>query len=433
MEKQHIASVAEGSPAADAGIAAGMELISIDKEPIRDMIDYTFLTARSRLVVLALDDKGRIRRYKIYKDEEEPLGLGFSTGLMSTMRTCKNRCVFCFIDQMPTGTRTSLHIKDDDWRMSFVMGNYVSLTNVDEAEFRRILARRVSPLYVSVHTTDPDLRVAMMRNPTARDLMNRLCRLRDAGLAFHTQIVLCPGLNDGTHLDRTLSDLVELAPFCRSVAIVPVGLTGHRAGLFTLSGFDTAGSRGVIDGVARFQFAYRSKTGEDGIFLSDEWYLNAGMPLPAYETYGAFDQIENGVGLLRRFEHDFLCTLSQKQPRAHTVCVDMIGGVAAYPFFAELYHRLEDYGISVCLHPVENRFFGGNVHVAGLVTGQDIITSLNEQPLKSRILYLPHNMLRECEDVFLDDMPLSALRDRLRVATRVFSDGEDLIQQLFGE
>ena len=426
-----ITFVEPGSPAERKGILRGDVLFCINDVPVIDLIDYEKLTAE-RVLKLSLTREGEPLDVVLRKDEYEPLGLCFETTLMSRMQTCRNHCLFCFIDQMPKGVRSSLNVKDDDWRMSFIMGNYVTLTNVDNAEFARIIERRVSPLYVSVHATDPEIRTKIMRNPTAGRLMERLQALKNAGLYVHTQIVLCRGLNDGDVLERTLNDLVSLAPACRSIAIVPVGVTRFREGLYPLETFDAKQSEALIRQIEPWQQRCLREFGTRLVFLSDEWYLNAAHPLPEPEEYEEFEQIENGVGLLRAFEEDFRYALSEREPRQYEKIATIAGGTAANPFFRELYRALESYGIHVTTYPIPNRWFGGNVHVAGLVTGKDLIDELQGKPL-SETLLIPHNMLRETENVFLDGLTLEDVEHALQTGIRTFSDGTELISILFEE
>jgi len=428
---QPITFVEHGTPAERAGVQCGDVLLRINDSPVIDLIDYEALTAR-RTLKLDLRRAGEPVTIILRKDEYEPLGLCFETTLMSRMMTCRNHCLFCFIDQMPKGVRSSLNVKDDDWRMSFIMGNYVTLTNVSDAEFARIIERRVSPLYVSVHATDPEVRTKIMRNPTAGRIMERLTALKNAGLRFHAQIVMCRDLNDGEVLNRTLADLSALAPACASVAIVPVGVTRFRDGLPALKTFDAEQSLAVIETVETLQSEYFRQYGTRLVFLSDEWYLNAGMTLPGPEAYEEYDQIENGVGLLRMFEEDFRYALSEQEKRSVPRRFSIAGGTAAYPFFQELYKELNPYGIETELHPIPNRWFGGNVHVAGLVTGSDLLSELTDKRLYDPLL-IPKNMLRETEDVFLDGMTLSDVESALGVSIRTFSDGTELISELFEE
>lgn len=428
---QPITFVEHGTPAEKAGVLRGDILLRINDTPVLDLIDYEALTAH-RVLKLDLMRSGEPLSVVLHKGDYEPLGLCFETTLMSRMMTCRNHCVFCFIDQMPKGVRSSLNIKDDDWRMSFIMGNYVTLTNVSDAEFQRILDRRVSPLYVSVHATDPEIRTKIMRNPSAGRIMERLTALKEKGLRFNAQIVLCRNLNDGEILMRTLSDLSSLAPACSSVAIVPVGVTKYREGLTELGTFDAAESAKVIDSIERLQESYLERFGTRLVFLSDEWYLQANRSLPKPEAYEAYEQIENGVGLLRMFEEDFRYALEERDRRKEPRRFSIAGGTAAYPFFKELYRELEPYGVITELHPVPNRWFGGNVHVAGLVTGTDLLSELSGKDLADPLL-IPKNMLRETEDVFLDGMTLSEVESGLGISIRTFADGTELISCLFEE
>ena len=427
---QTITAVDAGAAAARAGVRVGETLLAINGEAVVDLIDYEALCAETDPVLLLTDERGVTRSLRVEKDECEPLGLGFASSLMSRVRSCRNRCLFCFIDQMPKGLRDSLSVKDDDWRLSFVMGNYVSLTNVDDAEFSRILRRRVSPLYVSVHATDPALRVRLMRNPQAGRLMERLTALRDAGLRFHAQFVLCPGLNDGEALIESLNTLKTLEPACLSIALVPVGLTRFREGLYPLRGYTAEEAAHCIDLITAFAGAWTNEYDEPLVQLSDEWYLLAGRALPPAKAYGDYPQIENGVGLLRLFEEDFLEALSRIRPRRSAFRVDMAGGTAANAFFQKLYAVLPAYGVTIELHPIENRFFGGNVHVAGLVTGSDLIEQLTGK-LTSGEIFLPANMLRENDRVFLDDRTVEDVEMALSVRITSFRDGTELIERLF--
>ncbi len=425
-----ITRVEADSPAAREGLRAGDRLLSVNGEPIKDLIDYEALSVRSRLIV-EVERSGEKLRYLVRKKVGEPLGLCFETTLMDRMQTCKNRCLFCFVDQMPKGIRSSLNVKDDDWRLSFIMGNYVTLTNVSEAEFERILKRRVSPLYVSVHSTDPALRVKLMSNPTAGRIMERLTALKEAGITFHTQIVLCPGLNDGEALERTLADLAPLYPYCASVAAVPVGLTKYREGLYPLRGYTVDEARALIEYGEKKQAQYREQWDDTFFYLSDEWYLTAELPLPPAVSYGDFPQIENGVGLLRLFELDFREALAEKTPLPSPRQITVAGGTAANPFFRDLYKYLEDYNIYADVVPVQNRFFGGNVHVAGLVTAGDLMAAFpgpGDGPL-----LIPRNMLREKDSVLWDGVTLAELEQKLDRRIFPFSGGREFIELIFGD
>ena len=429
-QAQVITFVRSASPAARAGVARGETLLSINGEAVCDIVDYEYLSAEGVLTLRLVAPDGTEREISIAKDPAEPLGLDFDAGLMDAMQSCHNRCLFCFIDQMPKGVRTSLHIKDDDWRMSFIMGNYITLTNVDEAAFERIIARRVSPLYISLHASDPAIRTRMMQNPGAGEIMPRLMRLRAAGLFFHLQIVLCPGINDGEALMQTLRDVESLLPAVKSLAIVPVGLTKYREGLYALRANRPEEARRLIDSIEPVQAAWLKSAGTRLVFLSDEWYMLAGRPLPTFDSYEDFPQIENGVGLLRLFEHDFLQALALRKPRKRALSAMMAGGESACASFAWMPDMLRPYGISLSIMPIRNDYFGGGVNVSGLVTGGDLVAQLSGRPGADPLL-IPRAMLRENDEVFLDGMTLGDAQKILRRRIRPVADGADMIEILF--
>ena len=432
--EQVVSDVLPHSPADRAGVVRGDVLLSINGAPVCDLIDYEFLTADKRLTLRlrGAGEGGKERAVRVHKDEYEPLGLSFATSMMSPLRTCKNHCMFCFIDQMPNGVRTSLSVKDDDWRMSFVMGNYVSLTNVDDAELDRIIARRVGPLYISLHASDPLLRVRMMANPRAGRILDQLRRLKDAGLRYHLQVVLCPGVNDGDALWQTLSDARALIPAAQSIAVIPVGLTRFREGLAPLRRFTGEEAAALIDALAPLQEDCLRAHGSRFVFLADEWYLMAGRALPAYDEYEAFMQLENGVGLLRQFERDMEEALDGRAALPAHRAFDMAGGTAAAPFFGPLLRSLQTYNVTVTPHAIENRYFGTSVTVGGLVTGGDLIAGMRGRTTADTLL-IPHEMLREREDVFLDNVTLSEAEAALGVRIRPVRDGGHLVEILFGE
>ncbi len=428
---QRITAVEKGSIAASLDIREGDTLVSINGEPVLDVVDYTYLCAEERLQLLFERADGSGYEVALKKDAYAPLGLTFDSGLMSTVRACKNHCMFCFIDQMPKGGRKTLQFKDDDWRMSFIMGNYITLTNVDEAEFERILKRRVSPLFISVHATDPLVRAKMMHNPTAKELLPRLKRLAEAELKFHCQIVCCPEINDGEVLERTLNDLIALYPYAQSAAVVPVGLTKFRDKLAPLRVFTKEESIATLAQIRRFAQQCRESMGTAFVFASDEFYLAAGQELPPYEEYEEFPQIENGVGLLRLFEWEFLEALAEKRPLQAPFAFEAAGGMLASPFMRTLYEKLVPYGIESTLYAIRNDFFGHTITVGGLITGQDLLAQLKGR-LKTPYLLLPHNMLREQEDVFLDGMTVTELAQALEVeVVPVRGDGDAWVETVF--
>lgn len=413
------------------GIREGDSLISINGEEILDEIDYQALTNRSRLDLRLLRADGREETVRIIKAREAGLGLQLADTLACTPLQCKNKCVFCFIDQMPPGMRRSLYVKDDDWRLSLMMGNYITLTNVDDGEFDRILRRKASPLYISVHTTDPDLRVKMMRNPNARFLMDRLNRLKDAGLHFHCQIVLCPGYNDGEALVKTLNDLSALYPAAQSAALVPVGLTKFRKHLAPVRPFDRESAKAVLDIAKDFQQRLLDAIGTRFVFPSDEMYLIAGEALPDEAAYEGYPQLENGVGLLRKFENALRdaaaeCTLPVRPRRVLIPC-----GKSVAPVMRRWIAQYGPPGVDATVQPIRNTFFGETVTVTGLITGGDLKEQL--QDAQADEILLCGNTLRAEGDLFLDDMSLAELRASLRIpVTLVPNDGAALIRALHG-
>lgn len=421
-----------GSPAEHAGLSKGDVLLSIDGEPVIDLVDYEHLTASDRLTLEIIKENGSCEQIDLEKEDYEPLGLSFATSLMDNMRTCKNHCVFCFIDQMPKGGRSSLHVKDDDWRMSFVMGNYVTLTNLDERELDRVIRRRVSPLYVSLHASDPEVRRAMMKNPHAGDILPQLKRLADAGLQFHLQIVLCPGLNDGDVLRRSIDDMLLLYPQARSLAVVPVGLTRHRDKLYPLRTFTREEAEATIDEIEARQAELLREHGTRFVFLADEWYTLCGRSLPAYDAYEGFPQIENGVGLLRLFEGDMLEALEEKKPLKRAKRFLAAGGTSAQAFFAESYRQLLPYHITLDVRAIRNRFFGESVTVGGLITGGDLVEQLMGEDF-GRALLIPRAMLKADEELFLDGMRKSEAEKKLGTRIIPVASGDHLVEIIFSE
>ena len=435
-----IIGVEKRSPADRAGVRAGDVLIRLNGEELQDEIDYQALIAGEELC-LELERQDKPLEIRLRKREEEPLGLHFGSSMVLRPRTCRNQCCFCFISQLPRGLRESLYVKDDDWRFSLMMGNYVTLTNVDEAEFQRILTRRASPLYISVHTTNPELRCRMMNNRFAGNLLERLQRLKEAGLSFHCQIVVCPGINDGEELSRTLQDLRDLWPAARTVALVPVGLTRFREGLPELKPFDQGSAARLLDQVAVFQEECREKMGTSFVFPSDEFFCLSGRDIPGEEWYEDYPQIENGVGLIRRFREEvreaaaFDERYGEGEPAKGARYV-IPTGVSFAPALQEMLRELRPENVQVKVLPVVNRFFGETVTVTGLLTGGDLLQALTPEVLEGAdAILLCASTLRHERDRFLDDMTLEDFRSALPVPVRVLeNDGQafwDALQGLF--
>lgn len=432
-----IQSVLPHSRAARAGIRAGDCLVSINQHPITDVLDYRFYLSDTS-VSLALLRDGAEFCVRIVKGEYDDIGLEFETPLMDKKHSCANRCVFCFVDQLPKGMRESLYFKDDDDRLSFLHGNYVTLTNLKDADIERLITMHISPVNVSVHTTNPDLRVKMMKNKRAGEVLAYLPRLADAGIALCTQIVLCKGLNDGAELTRSMQDLVKLFPALRSCAIVPVGLTRHREGLYPLEMFSPTEAAAVIEQVNAFGDACKQKFGTRLFYCADELYLCAGLPLPDEDYYEDYAQIENGVGMLTsmRAEFDFEMRFAEElQEKFHAPrTVSVATGVAAYAHVSALCRDLEESfsGLTVHVYRIENRFFGETVTVAGLLTGKDVSEQLQGQALGDELLF-PAAMLRADGDLFLDDMAPEQLSHALGVPVRaVANDGTEFARAVLG-
>jgi len=429
---QRIISVIPASPAAKAGICAGDELIRIGKDPVIDFLDYQALTAERKLE-LTIRRNGAEKKFHIRKDEYADLGLNFEKPMMSGMHMCCNKCLFCFVDQLPDHVRPTMRMKDDDWRMSMMMGNYVTLTNVSDRELQRIIDRHASPLYISVHAADPELRARILGQPRGKKLMEQLKKLSDGGIEFHTQAVLCPGINDGAALEDTIRQLISL-PGALSLALVPVGLTGHREGLYPLSPYTKEQAAGVIEIAGRWREKLLKEKGTRFVFPSDEFYLQAGIEVPADEEYEDYGQIDDGVGLLRLLETEFSeayddLPASDKKAEGEKKQLLIGCGLSAAPFLEKLMNEHPLTGIRVKVVGVENKFFGPTVTVSGLVTGGDLTARLRDEPGEK--LFITECMLRSEGDKFLDDMELHEAEKILgRPIIPVGRRGDELLDAL---
>jgi len=437
-KKIRISGIQPGSIAEELEIGAGDYLVSINGSEIRDVFDYRFHTAVDFLTLEIESRDGERWTAEIEKDEYEDLGLEFENPLMDEEKSCRNKCVFCFIDQLPPGLRETLYYKDDDVRLCFLFGNYITMTNMDDEEMDRIIRYRMSPVNISVHTTNPELRVKMLNNRFAGNVLERIKKFADAGITINCQIVLCPGINDGDELDRTLRDLSQLYPQVHSISVVPVGLTRFRDGLYPLEPFDGESASRVIGQVEAWQRELLIKHGSRIVYLADEFYLMAGRELPPHEAYEDFPQIENGVGMVSSFVHETLEALSDigtegsfAPGRAERPGkwvhgrkrVSIATGTLFYPVMKKLAKTVEERlgNVSLEVFPVENRFFGGRVSVTGLLTGKDILDTLKGVDLGD-CLMLSRNMFRSGTEVMLDDVTRSDLESGLGVPVRIIDN-----------
>jgi len=419
-----VASVEDGSPAQKAGVLLGDSLVCIDGHPLCDALDYQFYSASCQFE-LEICRKGTHRKITIQKGEYEPFGCDFQTYLGDEKHSCANHCMFCFIDQLPPGMREPLYFKDDDERLSFLFGNYITMTNLTDREIDRIIEMHISPIFVSVHTTNPELRVRMLANKRGGETLRYLQKLADGGIEINCQLVLCRGINDGQELRRTLDDLLALRPQIGSIAAVPAGITDYRQGLYHLEAYDKESAAQTLAILEEYSYRCREQYGRSIVYPSDEWYLDAGKELPQAEFYDEFAQLEDGVGMWRLYHDTFLEELEQYDAPVIPHALDVVTGTLAAPLITQMAEALcRKYPqVRVTVHPIQNDFFGGNVSVAGLVTATDIIKQCRGK-LQSEILAIPEVMLRDEKDRFLDDVTPAQLGEALGCRTMVIpTDG----------
>lgn len=427
-----IKSVQKGSAADVLGLTAGTMIYSADGNEINDMLDYQFYTSGANFE-LAVMKEGKLDYLKVEKGEYEPLGCDFETYLIDEKHSCSNHCMFCFIDQLPKGLRDTLYFKDDDERLSFLFGNYVTLTNLNDHEFERIKKMHISPINISVHTTNPELRVRMLANKRAGEVLKYLDEFAEAGIQMNCQLVLCRGVNDGDELRRTLDKLTQMYPAVQSIAAVPSGLTDYRKGLYKLEAYDQQSSCEVLDILEEYGNLCKEKYGDRVVYPGDEWYLCAQRPIPQGSFYGDYLQLENGVGMWRMFHDEFLAELEFTRrrwpiPRR----MDVVTGTLAAPLIEEMMGELmkRNPSVKIEVHAIKNNFFGGNVSVAGLVTATDIIAQCKGK-LKSKHLGVPEVMLRDEKDLFLDSKSIQDLEQELGVKVHILPNGGgDLVKKL---
>lgn len=438
-----IADVLEHSPADNAGIRTGDYLSTINNQQMVDIFDYYYFSNDEKLNVNIIRENNNENKdfpekqelcFTIHKDPDEDLGLLFEQALLDDYKHCSNRCIFCFIDQMPKGMRETLYFKDDDTRLSFLQGNYVTLTNLKDEDLERIIAYRLAPINISVHATDPDVRTFMLKNRFAGNILEKMRRIADADLPMNAQIVLCKGINDGQVLDKTLEDLAGLMPQLSSVSIVPVGLTKYREHLPALEPFTKEDALVVLDQIHAFSDRCRRLHGIGFAYASDEWYLEANQALPEEADYDGYPQLENGVGMARLLISEFTEALAFEKKRfwMRKKEVSIVCGTLIEPIIRKLCDDLTSKFSSVTVHiyPIRNDFFGEQVTVTGLLTGGDVMRQLEGKALGKKLL-LPLNMLRSGEDVFLDDVHVSDVEQKLNVPIDIVaSDGADLVKKI---
>ncbi len=427
-----IRAVAPGSIAQELDIRPGDVLLSVNGQEPEDVFDYRYLLNEEEILVLIRKPDGEEWELEIEKEYEEDLGLEFENGLMDDYRSCRNRCIFCFIDQLPKGMRETLYFKDDDSRLSFLQGNYLTLTNMDDRDLDRIIYYKLSPINISFQATNPELRCRMLNNRFAGEIHEKVRRLKEAGICMNGQIVLCRDVNDGQELERSIRDLTEYLPELQSVSVVPVGLTRYRDGLYPLEPFTKEDACRVLDLIHRWQEKLYREYGTHFVHGGDEWYLLAEQPLPEADTYDGYLQLENGVGMVRLLEEEVTETLQglagDDRKRQATIAT----GELAAPFLKAHVERIRKKypNVQVRVIPVKNRFFGERITVAGLITGQDLIGQLRGNMLGERLLITEH-MLKSGEPVFLDDVTVEDVEKALQITVSIVeSGGNKLIEQI---
>lgn len=433
MEHQ-IKQVIEGSIAWELELEPGDKVLAINDTEIKDIFDYQYLVEDEEIVLLVEKVDGQQWELEIEKDMDEDLGLVFEEGLMDQYRSCHNKCIFCFIDQMPPGMRETLYFKDDDSRLSFLQGNYITLTNMSDEDVERIIRYRLAPINISVHTTNPELRCKMLSNRFAGEALEKIKRFYEAGIPMNSQIVLCKGINDGAELERTIEDLSKYLPFMQSLSVVPIGLTKFRDGLYPMEPFGKEDAREVLDIIHKWQRKLEPICGGHFVHASDEWFILAELPFPDDAYYDGFDQLENGVGMMRLFMSEFSESMSQRDGDDRKRKVTLVTAKLAYEticyFAEEIMKKYPNMEVSVvCLI---NHYFGESITVTGLMTGTDIIEQVSGMDLGDALI-LPENVLKADEPIFLDDISVKEMEEKLSIRVEIApSDGEGFIDTVIG-
>ena len=431
-----IKKILPGSIAEEFELATGDRLISINGHEIEDIFDYQFYAEDTYIEILIEKPDGEQWILEVDKEEDEDLGIEFDNGLMDEYRSCHNKCIFCFIDQMPKGMRDTLYFKDDDSRLSFLQGNYVTLTNMSDHDLDRIIQYHLSPINISFQTMNPELRCKMLNNRFAGEALKKVDRLNEAGIEMNGQIVLCKGVNDGEELAFSIREMMRYIPNLQSVSVVPVGLSKYRDGLFPLEPFTREDAREVLSTIHHYQNESYQKYGNHFIHASDEWYILAGEELPQEENYDGYLQLENGVGMMRLLLNEFEEAVKELQEKISAGTLDfssreisMATARLAYPFIRDMAARMMEMvpGLMIHVYEIRNDFFGEMITVSGLLTGQDLIAQLTGKEL-GEALYLPQNVLRSGEEVFLDDVTVTEMEKALQVKVDIIkSSGRDFV------
>ncbi len=433
MNRIFIKEVTKDSIAEEVGIEAGDFLISVNDSPIHDIVEYKYLITEEQLLLQIEKSNHEIWEVEIEKDYDEDLGLIFENGIIGQAKNCQNKCIFCFIDQLPKGLRDTLYFKDDDTRLSFLQGNYVTLTNMKEEEIKRIIQYRISPINISVHTTNPDLRRKMLNNKNAGKIMKLISHFAEAELTMNAQIVLCPSINDGDELDKTLRDLAKFYPWVKSVTIVPVGITKYRQNLYPMREFAKREAKIILGQIEEFQNKMLEKYNTRFVFPGDEFIIKAEANFPNADYYEGFGQLENGVGMIPLFYNQFKDGMNDNYGEPNHKEFSIITGKLAYPFIKKLMEQLMEKWSQLNIHvyEIKNEFFGEKITVSGLITGQDIVKQLKGKDLGNFIL-IPKSMLKAEDIIFLDDLTIGNVADRLSVPVYpVEVDAKELIKKIF--
>ncbi|MBR6253370.1 MAG: DUF512 domain-containing protein [Clostridia bacterium] len=432
MKKHLIKGIKKGSIAEELEIKPGWYLTAVNDTEIKDILDYKYQMFDEYVVITIEDENGEEWDYEIDKDENEDIGLEFEEELMDTPRNCANRCIFCFMDQNPPQVRDTLVFKDDDFRLSFMTGNYVTLTNSGYRDLDRIIKYHLSPINISVHATNPAVRSMMLNNKNAGKVMEYIKYLTDNGISINAQIVLCPKINDGKILDQTIKELADFYPKLQCIAIVPVGLTKYREGLYPLETYDKKAASKVIDQVEAWQSKFMKKYGSHIVYVSDEFYVLADRDIPPYEYYEDFPQLEDGIGIMAKLRHEFDTKLAKTKAKELNKIVSIAVGKCSYKIIKELAEKLEKKfkGLKINIYTIENTFFGPKITVSGLITGGDLINQLKGKELGDYLI-LTYSCLKDDEDIFLDDVTLKQVKDALKVKIKVINGtGEDFIDKI---